>query len=231
MSNFLTDNHIAKMHEKAKIRLLQRSPKDLYFIFNPQLNLVKIGISSNVSQRLNNLTNSVGVDLKLILFYAGFGHTEQALHYHFKKLRAKGEWFHFTGELVKFVEEQVKLFSQSDFKAFLNCNALYESAKPQLVLINQARRNLYNPKDPKAGKYKLEKLNRYITIYSGHKENGAKLQTRQTNTLKVYYLKHLKKYKADFSDADGNILIDMSKAVEVLESAGYDLENIIQKVR
>jgi len=101
------------------------------------------------------------------------------------------------------------------------------SPKTVTKILNKVK----NDKEFKAGAYKLEKLNRYITIYRDRSMVSRYLSTRQANKIKHTYLLHISKNKAAFSDTSGNIIIDMSKAVEVLENAGYNLEEIIQKVR
>jgi len=101
------------------------------------------------------------------------------------------------------------------------------SSKTVTKILNRVK----NDKELKAGAYKLENLNRYIAIYGDRSKVSRYLSTRQANKIKHTYLKHIKKNLKDFSDSQGNVIIDMSKAVAVLESAGYDLEDIIQKVR
>ena len=73
----------------------------IYFYHLPKQNLVKIGCSSNVNKRLNQLSTGCteqGVVLRVI---EGFGFkAEKWLHEHFKALKVKGEWFRFTEDML-----------------------------------------------------------------------------------------------------------------------------------
>jgi hypothetical protein len=67
----------------------------LYFIRNPLTGMVKIGVSSYVPQRREDLSAACGVLLDVLADTARYGRDmEAALHGMFHETRAYGEWFH-----------------------------------------------------------------------------------------------------------------------------------------
>jgi hypothetical protein len=85
-------------HESTVIVCLMT---DLYFIRNPLVGYIKIGISSNVPQRLKALEFSCGMSLELLRVIPNQGIAESCLHDLFAESRIKGEWFSPTAELVE----------------------------------------------------------------------------------------------------------------------------------
>lgn len=73
---------------------------DLYFILNPALGIVKIGVSANVPDRVASLEHSCGVPLELLRMVKGGANREITLHEIFHASRLKGEWFDPTEELL-----------------------------------------------------------------------------------------------------------------------------------
>lgn len=74
--------------------------RDLYFILNPSLGIIKIGIADSVAARLKNLECACGVPLELMRVVKGGAEHEQNLHLAFDATRLKGEWFAPSAELL-----------------------------------------------------------------------------------------------------------------------------------
>jgi len=73
----------------------------IYFYHLPVQNLVKIGTSQDVDQRLKTLTTGCTEDGVLLRVVEGFSFKAEAwLHSHFKDLRVKGEWFQYSDEML-----------------------------------------------------------------------------------------------------------------------------------
>lgn len=73
---------------------------DLYFILNPSLGIIKIGIAADVKSRLSGLECSCGVPLEVLRVVKGGAELETPLHDIFGASRLMGEWFHPTEELL-----------------------------------------------------------------------------------------------------------------------------------
>lgn len=66
----------------------------LYWLYNPTTKLTKIGITENLDQRLKQIENACGCEVKLVA-YATFEHasiTERFLLSLLSNCRTKGEW-------------------------------------------------------------------------------------------------------------------------------------------
>lgn len=72
----------------------------LYFIYNRYTGLIKIGISGNLAERMENLELASGVNLDLIGCLDGGCDYEKKLHSAFHECRAVGEWFRPNEEIV-----------------------------------------------------------------------------------------------------------------------------------
>jgi len=72
---------------------------------------VKIGVTTNVEQRLAQIQTCCPEKCKLVALIEGDRETESALHYMFRKHRRQGEWFHYEG----LTESCVHLLSQKKF--------------------------------------------------------------------------------------------------------------------
>lgn len=79
-----------------------------YFAFSEALNLVKIGFSSNVRQRLGTIITDrpEAGRLSLIGWSIGGPALEQELHTRFAASHERGEWFHPTAEMADFLDEE-----------------------------------------------------------------------------------------------------------------------------
>ena len=73
----------------------------IYFYHLPKSNLVKIGVSSNVNQRIKTLSTGCNEVGSLIRVIDGFGFSaEKWLHNYYTDYRVKGEWFAFTESML-----------------------------------------------------------------------------------------------------------------------------------
>lgn len=75
----------------------------VYFIQSGDL--VKIGTSTNVHERLRTLRTMSPLPLELLAIAAGSHTEETAVHARFAHLRQHGEWFAVTPELLAFIAE------------------------------------------------------------------------------------------------------------------------------
>lgn len=74
---------------------------NIYFYYLPENNLVKIGCSTNIEQRIKNLSTGCIEVGQIIRVISGYGfQAEKWLHKYFKDLRVKGEWFKYTEEML-----------------------------------------------------------------------------------------------------------------------------------
>lgn len=76
----------------------------LYFIENPALGLIKIGITASVEVRLKSLEAGCGVPLRLLQVVPGFASYEGLLLDAFSESRRLGEWFDDTPALRELID-------------------------------------------------------------------------------------------------------------------------------
>jgi hypothetical protein len=74
---------------------------DLYFIVNPALGIIKIGIAGDVTGRRISLEHACGVPLEVLRVVKGGERYEKPLHEAFGRSRLRGEWFLPTDSLVR----------------------------------------------------------------------------------------------------------------------------------
>lgn len=91
---------------KAKVRQQKVSLRDgaVYFVRADGRGPVKIGFSTGADGRLKSLQTSHHGELAIIAAIPGTQESERSLHKHFAKLRLKGEWFKYQGELRRYIE-------------------------------------------------------------------------------------------------------------------------------
>lgn len=83
---------------------MKASRSGLYFILNPYLGIIKIGIANDVDDRKRGLEHACGVPLEILRFVEGAQRCEQDLHLAFGESRLRGEWFSPTEELLMLVD-------------------------------------------------------------------------------------------------------------------------------
>ena len=107
IDNINWDNY-SVIEESQKLSELKdkRFRTNIYFIFCPELNRVKIGQSDKVLKRFRYL-NSISVsDLKLIKVFNNVPCSiENELHSLFNKEKIRGEWFNFSERIQKYIKE------------------------------------------------------------------------------------------------------------------------------
>lgn len=74
--------------------------RGVYFIHAPAAGLVKIGSAVNIYQRFRNLELASPVALTFLGWSAGDATTERRLHRQFASLRAHGEWFTWSQDII-----------------------------------------------------------------------------------------------------------------------------------
>ncbi len=83
----------------------QKEPCDLYFIESQcQEKFIKIGIASNIFERLSKLQVSSPYELKLLKLVKDAAHLEREIHREFSSSRVRGEWFRRSPELLELIE-------------------------------------------------------------------------------------------------------------------------------
>lgn len=96
----------AVIPSRDALRLLSPSVSEVYVVLRREAALVKIGVSTNVEQRISDFKRASGGGLELLLRIAGTRIDEQELHRRFAEYRKQGEWFSYSDELKAWVAEQ-----------------------------------------------------------------------------------------------------------------------------
>lgn len=73
----------------------------IYFI--KCLDRIKIGISTNLYQRFNNLVSSNAYELNMIYFHRGNNSCEKELHLKFFDYHINSEWFYYSDEIKEYI--------------------------------------------------------------------------------------------------------------------------------
>lgn len=77
----------------------------VYFILNVDKDLIKIGYSFKVAERLKQLSKQSEESLTLLGVMSGDHNAEQELHTLFDENRVNGEWFRSNNELLHFIDK------------------------------------------------------------------------------------------------------------------------------
>ena len=86
-------------HEK------NNSDSYVYFIQSEKGGAIKIGLSKNPEERLNELQPSTPYKLKLLAKIKGNVRKERELHRKFARYRIQGEWFEAHTDLLSYIEQ------------------------------------------------------------------------------------------------------------------------------
>lgn len=78
--------------------------QDLYFILNPTVGIIKIGVTADVPTRLLALEHACGMPLELLGVLPRGARYERDLHAAFWKARLRGEWFSPSVALLQIAE-------------------------------------------------------------------------------------------------------------------------------
>ncbi|MFJ9101336.1 GIY-YIG nuclease family protein [Streptomyces sp. NPDC102405] len=76
----------------------------VYVLGTPGSNVVKIGRTTNIDQRLAAIQRMSPVPLAILWTHPGGSTLEANLHRHFKALRSHGEWFTFGRDPVSIIQ-------------------------------------------------------------------------------------------------------------------------------
>jgi hypothetical protein len=87
---------------------LEKCDNIVYLIRSPRTKLVKIGTTTNINQRINDLSNMHGDDLELVAAIPGSYELETSLHKMFDAYRVRGEWFLPSHKIITAFRELVK---------------------------------------------------------------------------------------------------------------------------
>lgn len=90
---------------------------DLYFMLNPSLGIIKIGIATDVEDRRKTLEYGCGVPLEVLRVVPGAAELEQELHALFNASRLLGEWFTPTEDLIRLAT------GNADVREYMMANA------------------------------------------------------------------------------------------------------------
>lgn len=83
----------------------KRKKRQVYFIQDIGTGRIKIGITKNITERFNKISNYNAGKLILLLAIEGFKKKEIDLHKKFKQYKHHGEWFEPSKELLDYIEE------------------------------------------------------------------------------------------------------------------------------
>ncbi len=83
----------------------EEQPTTLYFIEAVGLNLIKIGHTTDIRERLSRLQMGCPVELRILFVIPGTANDETRLHFRFHELHARGEWFRAESALLDYIEE------------------------------------------------------------------------------------------------------------------------------
>jgi len=79
--------------------------KIVYFVQSRLGGPIKIGLTTQLNQRLKQLQNESPIPLQIVGALRGDEKVEAAIHERFRKLRLHGEWFEPSTELVEFIRQ------------------------------------------------------------------------------------------------------------------------------
>lgn len=103
----------------ARLDREQREPTDLYFIETQCAEkFIKIGIASNVRNRMGKMQMDCPYALKLLKLVPGAAAMEKELHARFSTDRVSGEWFRPSKELLALIDELPGRSTMEDPKAY-----------------------------------------------------------------------------------------------------------------
>jgi len=80
----------------------------IYFVQSIATQLVKIGTTKCLAQRLNGLRIEAGGDVDVLGVAKGGRPEETSLHEHFQHLHVKGEWFRPEAELLEYIKQNAR---------------------------------------------------------------------------------------------------------------------------
>jgi hypothetical protein len=102
---------MTKLADEGRVKLSTVVPfadsfEAVYFVRAHRMPLVKIGWSSGVRKRIDELQTCCPFPLELVAQVPGSIQLEQSLHRRFSSSRMRAEWFYLTDPVVKFIRAQ-----------------------------------------------------------------------------------------------------------------------------
>lgn len=94
---------LSKRQRHINTRIGVRKKYHLYFIEAPAVNAMKIGITSDLDQRIASIQHALPIEIAVAATVMGTARQEHALHLRFARIRMRGDWFVITDELRAFV--------------------------------------------------------------------------------------------------------------------------------
>jgi hypothetical protein len=85
--------------------ILETQERFVYFIQNESNQEIKIGVTSNIEKRMNDISRVIKAPVKLLKLIKGNEVTEKELHNKFSQYRIHGEWFAPSKELIKYIDQ------------------------------------------------------------------------------------------------------------------------------
>jgi len=83
---------------------------NIYFLYAPSINMVKIGRTSNIANRIKKIDEASPVPLRLLKTFTNVDAIEEnRLHILFTEYRRKGEWFEVVGDLAVYLDEFINV--------------------------------------------------------------------------------------------------------------------------
>lgn len=86
----------------------------IYFVQAEEHGFIKIGTTSNMRKRYDQLKKSVGWDLTLLGMMEGGFNEEQAIHRRFTAFRAVGEWYNDDPAVMDYIECNARAWDEDD---------------------------------------------------------------------------------------------------------------------
>lgn len=89
---------------EARLRTYEQ-PRYVYFLFDAEAGVVKIGQSADVTERARVLSREVGRPLELLGIMPGDKHLKRQVRQRFHALARADEWYTAAPELLTFIRE------------------------------------------------------------------------------------------------------------------------------
>lgn len=106
------DDELIEKYAKFIIRDINKYNRHnngyVYFMLLKEKNLIKIGSTFNVKNRLEAIRNMIpdGKSLRVEYFCSGGMNEERKLHNKFSKYRKTGEWFEYCDDIKNYIKEK-----------------------------------------------------------------------------------------------------------------------------
>lgn len=150
----------------------------VYVIFNKDVNITKIGVASDVKNRLSSIKHGCGCEMELVYnttLMENFFEIETKAHQHFSDRRRYGEWFDITPEeAILFLESIQDDFIDdeilSDFEELGSLDSVAKKHKVSRQAVSQRISRIKGAETVVDGKIRSRKhqmtIDRFISEYS-----------------------------------------------------------------